>query len=192
MKLYSTRERPDPAGGRDDTRMAVTNDMSETTVARQALARDRAGRQDGVRKTSLGLSIALLVQYALGMWVNVYVTVPKRDQGGGVPAAVGRALSSGPAALALHAGIGLVIVIGSVALVARAIQARHRMTIVTSLISLLAVAGAAVSGATFVNTGSDGASLGMALLTAVALLCLLVNLYALQPSPQPPTTQGTS
>jgi hypothetical protein len=192
MKLYGTRERPDPAGGRDDTRMAVTNDMSETTVARQALARDRAGRQDGVRKTSLGLSIALLVQYALGMWVNLYVTVPKRDQGGGVPAAVGRSLSSGPAALALHAGIGLVIVIGSVALVARAIQARHRMTIVTSLISLLAVAGAAVSGATFVNTGSDGASLGMALLTAVALLCLLVNLYVLQPSPQPPTTQGTS
>lgn len=192
MKLYGTRERPDPAGGRDDTRMAVTNDMSETTVARQALARDRAGRQDGVRKTSLGLSIALLVQYALGMWVNLYVTVPKRDQGGGVPAAVGRALSSGPAALALHAGIGLVIVIGSVALVARATQVRHRMTIVTSLISLLAVAGAAVSGATFVNTGSDGASLGMALLTAVALLCLLVNLYALQPSPQPPTTQGTS
>jgi hypothetical protein len=192
MKLYSTRGRPDPAGGRDDTRMAVTNDMSETTIARQALARDRAGRQDGVRKTSLGLSIALLVQYALGMWVNLYVTVPKRDQGGGVPAAVGRALSSGPAALALHAGIGLVIVIGSVALVARAIQARHRMTIVTSLISLLAVAGAAVSGATFVNTGTDGASLGMALLTAVALLCLLVNLYVLQPSPQPPTTQGTS
>jgi hypothetical protein len=192
MKLYGTRERPDPAGGRDDTRMAVTNDMSETTVARQALARDRAGRQDGVRKTSLGLSIALLVQYALGMWVNLYITVPKRDQGGGVPAAVGRALSSGPAALALHAGIGLVIVIGSVALVARAIQARHRMTIVTSLISLLAVAGAAGSGATFVNTGSDGASLGMALLTAVALLCLLVNLYVLWPSPQPPTTQGTS
>jgi hypothetical protein len=171
--------------------MAVTNDMSETTVARRALARDRAGR-DGVRKTSLGLSIALLVQYALGMWVNLYVTVPKRDHGGGVPAAVGRALSSGPAGLALHAGFGLVIVIGSVALVARAIQARHRVTIVTSLISLLAVAGAAVSGATFVNTGTDGASLGMALLTAVALLCLLVNLYAPQPSPQPPTTQGTS
>jgi hypothetical protein len=51
--------------------MAVTNDMSETTVAERALARDRAGRQDGVRKTSLGVSIALLVQYALGMWVNL-------------------------------------------------------------------------------------------------------------------------
>ena len=114
------------------------------------------------------------------MWVNLYVTVPTRDQGGGVLAAVGRALSSGPAALALHAGIGLAHRVGSVALVARAIQARHRMTIVTSLLSLLAVAGAAASGATFVNAGDDGASLGMALLTAVALLCLLVNLYVLQ------------
>jgi len=172
--------------------MAVTNDMSETTVAERALARDRAGRQDGVRKTSLGVSIALLVQYALGMWVNLYVTVPKRDQGGGVPAAVGRALSSGPAALAVHAGIGLVLVVGSVALVARAIQAGHRMTMVTSLIILLAVAGAAITGAAFVNTGNDGASLGMALLTAVALLCSLLNLSVLRPSPQPPTTQGTS
>ena len=40
--------------------------MSETTVAQRALARDRAVWQDGVRRTSLGISIALLVQYALG------------------------------------------------------------------------------------------------------------------------------
>ena len=54
------------------------------------------------------------------------------------------------------------------------------------------MAGAAITGAAFVNTGNDGASLGMALLTAVALLCSLLNLYVLRPSPQPPTTQGTS
>jgi hypothetical protein len=63
---------------------------------------------------------------------------------------------------------------------------------VTSLVSLVAVVGAAGSGAAFVNTGNNGASLGMALLTAVAMLCFLLNLYVLQPSPQPPMTQGTS
>ena len=138
------------------------------------------------------MSIALLVQYALGMWVSLYATVPKRDHGGGLPAAVGRALSNGPVALAVHAGLGLILVVGAIALAVRAIRARHRIVMVTSLVSLLAIAGAAGSGAAFVNTGGNGASLGMALLTAVALLCSLLNLYVLRPSPQPPTTQGTS
>jgi hypothetical protein len=171
--------------------MAVTSGMSETSVAQRSPARDHF-RQDDLRKTSLGLSIALLVQYALGMWVNLYVTVPKRDHGGGVPAAIGRALSNGPAALAVHAGLGVILVVGSIVLVIRAARARYRLTIVTSVVSLLAVAGAAGSGAAFVNTGNDGASLGMALLTAVALVCFLLNLYVLRPSPQDPMTHGTS
>jgi hypothetical protein len=171
--------------------MAVTNGMSETSVAQRSSPRVHS-RQDDLRRISLGMSIALLVQYALGMWVNLYVTVPKRDHGGGVPAAVGRALSNGPAALAVHAGLGLILVVGSVVLVIRTIRARYRVTMVTSLVSLVAVVGAAGSGAAFVNTGNNGASLGMALLTAVAMLCFLLNLYVLQPSPQPPMTQGTS
>ncbi len=160
--------------------MAVTNGMSETSVAQRPPVRQRSA-QDGVRWNSLGLSIALLVQYALGMWVNLYVTVPKRDQGGGLPAAVGRALSNGPAALAVHAGLGLILVLGAIALAVRAAQARHPVIIVTSLVSLLAIAGAASSGAAFVNTGAVSASLGMALMTGVALLGLVVNLFILGP-----------
>ena len=153
--------------------------MSGISVTRHAPAQEWAARQDGLRQTSLGLSVALVVQYALGMWVNLYVTVPQRDEHAGVAAAVGRALSNSPVALAVHAGIGLILVVGSIALVVRAIQARSRVTIVTSLISLLAIAGAASSGAAFVNAGDDQASLGMALLTGVALLCLALNLYIL-------------
>jgi hypothetical protein len=158
--------------------MAVTNGMSETSVARRTPVRQRSAR-DGVRWNSLGLSIVLLVQYALGVWVNLYVTVPKRDHGGGLPAAVGRALSNGPAALAVHAGLGLLLVLGAIALAVRAVGARHPVIIVTSLVSLLAIAGAAGSGAAFVNTGAVGASLGMALLTGVAQLGLVVNLFIL-------------
>jgi hypothetical protein len=44
-------------------------------------------------------------------------------------------------------------------------------------VGLLAVLGAAASGAGFVNSDADGASLAMALLTAVALLCYLINTY---------------
>jgi hypothetical protein len=105
--------------------------------------------------------------------------VPARDQGGGLLAAVGRALANGPAALAVHAGLGLFLLLGSIALVVRAVSARTGFFIITSAVSLLAVLGAAGSGAAFVNTGQDGASLTMGLLTAVALLCQVINLFRL-------------
>ena len=47
----------------------------------------------------------------------------------------------------------------------------------TTAVSLLAVLGAAASGGAFVNDGQDGASLGMALLTGVALLAQVASLY---------------
>jgi hypothetical protein len=125
------------------------------------------------------VAVALLIQYAVGLWVSVYVTVPARDQGGGILAAVGRALANGPAALGLHAALGLLLLLGSIVLVVRAVVARDRFFMVTTTVSLLAVLGAAGSGAAFVNNGQDGASLAMGLLTAVALLCQLINLLRL-------------
>jgi hypothetical protein len=96
-----------------------------------------------------------------------------------VLSAVGRALADGPAALAVHAGLGLLLLLGSIALVVRAVVARTGFFVVTSVVSLLAVLGAASSGASFVNAGQDGASLAMGLLTAMALLCQLINLFRL-------------
>ena len=61
----------------------------------------------------------------------------------------------------------------------RAIAARHRPVIVTSAIGLLAIIAAAGSGASFVSDGANGASLGMALATGVAMLCYLVALFIL-------------
>ncbi|HEY5354525.1 MAG TPA: hypothetical protein VIK57_18915 [Streptosporangiaceae bacterium] len=159
--------------------MHETAGTSEISLAGRPEPRSRAGGDEAVRRSSLGLSVALLVQYAVGLWLNLYVTVPARDAGGGVLAAVGRTLANGPAALAVHAGLGLVLLLGSIVLVVRAVLARAGFFVVTSAISLLAVLGAAGSGAAFVNHGSDGASLVMGLLTAVALLCQLINLFRL-------------
>ena len=152
-----------------------------------------AGQLEVVRRTSLGMTVALLIQYALGMVVNLYVTVPARDQGGGVLTAIGRAFANGPVALAVHAGLGLVIVLGTVSLVVRSVASRRRPLIWLSSLTLLAVLGAASSGASFVNSGNDGASLGMALLTGVALLCLAVTLYVTgAPGAAPPAVRGTA
>jgi hypothetical protein len=156
-----------------------TAGTSGISAAPRPGARPRAGGDEAVRRSSLGLSVGLLVQYALGLVVSLYVTVPGRDHGGGVLAAAGRALANGPASLAVHAGLGLLLLLGSIALVGRAVAARTGFFVVTSVVSLLAVLGAAVSGAAFVNSGPDGASLSMGLLTAVALLCQLINLFRL-------------
>jgi len=153
--------------------------MSGASVATRSPAATRPAADEIIRRASLGTAVALLVQYGLGMWVNLYVTVPARDQGGGEFAAIGRALSHGPAGLAVHAGLGLLLLIGSVVPVIRAVADRRPAFIVTSGLSLLAILGAAASGAAFVNAGTNGASLSMALLTALALLCQVVNLFLL-------------
>ena len=159
-------------------------------MAQRPGTRPRAGGAEAARRSSFGVAVALLIQYAVGLWVSVYVTVPARDQGGGILAAVGRALANGPAALGLHAALGLLLLFGSIVLVVRAVVARDRFFMVTTTVSLLAVLGAAGSGAAFVNNGQDGASLAMGLLTAVALLCQLINLLRLSAPHHAPDQPG--
>ena len=146
---------------------------------------ERAGGVAILRRISLGMAVALLVQYGLGMVVNLDVTVPARDQGGGVLTAIGRAFANGPAGLAVHAGLGLLLIVGAIQLVVRSVLARHRPLIWLSSVSLLAILGAAFNGAAFVNSGSDGSSLGMAMLTGIALLCMTISLYVLGSVPRP-------
>jgi hypothetical protein len=153
--------------------------MIDSNAAQARGTAAHAGQLDIVRRMSLGMALALLVQYALGMVVNLYVTVPARDQGGGILTAVGRAFANGPAAVAIHAGLGLLLIAGAISLVVRSARSRHRPLIWLSAVSLLSILGAALNGAAFVNSGDNGPSLGMAMLTAVALACSVLSLYVL-------------
>jgi hypothetical protein len=132
-----------------------------------------------LRRASLGSLIALLIQYGLGMGVNLYVNVPKSDQGHGTGAAFGKAMSNGPAALAVHTGIGLLLVLNVVSVLVLAVRTRLRVVMISAVVGLVSVVGAAFSGAGFVDSGAAGASMTMAVLTGVALACYAVNLYAL-------------
>jgi hypothetical protein len=138
-----------------------------------------ARRARGLRRNSLGISVMLLAQYTLGMAVNLYTPVPKTDQGRGLAVAVGRALSHPPVVLAIHAALGLLLLVAAVNVLSRAIRSRQWPAIMTSAAGLAAIAGAALSGATFADHGRPGASMAMAALTAVALLCYLLNLFTL-------------
>jgi uncharacterized membrane protein HdeD (DUF308 family) len=125
---------------------------------------------------SAAISVMLLVQYGLGIGVNLYIEVPDADHGAGLGVAVGRALTSQPVTLALHVALGFLVLVAGVTVLVRAIRARHHLAIAASALGLAAIIGAAVSGAAFVSNDRDSASLAMALLTGVALLCYLVNL----------------
>ena len=132
-----------------------------------------------LRRASLGSVFALLIQYGLGIGVNLYVTVPDADQGKGVGAAFGKAISNGPAGLAVHTVIGLLLIVNVIVVFVQALRTRLPVVLVSSLVGLLSVLGAAFSGAKFVDSGTNSASMTMAILTGVALACYALNLYVL-------------
>jgi hypothetical protein len=153
--------------------------MSGTEVRRRA-----AGITDrqlaALRGNTFGVLAMLIVQFAIGIVVNLYATIPASDKGSGIFGAIGKALTNGPASLATHAGLALLIVLAAVALVVRSIVTRHTASIVASVIGLLAILGAAFNGARFVADGGPAnASLAMALSTAVAMLSYAVGLLLL-------------
>ena len=144
-----------------------------------------------LRGASFGALVMLIVQFAIGTVVNLYIAVPAADKASGVLTAVGRALSEGPAALAVHTGLGLLLILAAIGLVVRALRARHAAVLVLSVIGLLAIVAAAVSGARFVSTGAGSASLAMALATAVGLLCYAISLFVLG-NARPRAADGTA
>lgn len=125
-----------------------------------------------LRCGSLAVLVLLVVEYAIGMYVNLYVAVPGADHGG----SVGDAISNGPASLSLHAMLGLLLGLGALGVAAQSVLLRHRGLIVASVIGLLAMIFASVAGTGFTSTGDDSASMAMSVLTGVAMLCYVANL----------------
>jgi hypothetical protein len=151
----------------------------------QQAASNTQRRLAALRRNSAGISVMLLIEYGLGIWVNLYVQVPRRDQGSGAATALGRALTGPPDLLATHAAFGLLLVIAGINVLARAIRTRRPPVIATSATGLAAILAAGASGATFASNGQAGASLAMALLTGVAMLCYLANLLIPAEVPSP-------
>ncbi len=134
-----------------------------------------ASRISGLRRASFTAFVMLVVQFALGSYVNLYVTVPSADHGHGF----GQAISNGPAGLTLHIVLGLLLILAALGFLVQAILARRPMLIAAAVLGLLAMIGAAASGSAFTGSGKDGASMAMALLAAGALLCYGASLLVL-------------
>ncbi len=128
--------------------------------------------------------LLLLIQYLLGMAVNLYVTVPGRHPGAGASnyftgavSGLGWVISSGPGWAAAHAAFGLALVVAAVASTALTWREGGRMAIVTSVLGALAIVGAGFNGVSFVNYGHAFSSMIMAALWAVALASYLAGMF---------------
>jgi heme A synthase len=140
---------------------------TRTADTSAALAPKAANR---IRMASFGALTMLIIQFVLGTAYSLYGTAPTSSKSVG--------MFSSPL-LAIHVILGILLVIAAVMLVVRAVQARHRPTIVTNVIGLLVIIGAFGAGSSFTQDGNNGASLGMAVLAAVAMLCYAWNLVIL-------------
>ena len=142
---------------------------ASTAAGKPALAGSRA-----LRRTLLGLLIALVVQAILGAGVNEYVTTPQSARGAGVLAAFAKAISDGGPALALHAVLGALVTLGSIAAVFRAVRARRWPTIMACTAGFACLLGAFAAGAAFVGDTKSGSSMAMAVLTGAAMIAYLL------------------
>jgi hypothetical protein len=110
----------------------------------------------GLRRLTLGGLVLILLQAAIGMVVNLYVTIPGRHPG--------PPLTTSPAPLAASDGRSR--------LASRAVRA-------WSILGALLVVGAGFNGASFLDYNHNVSSLIMALLAFGAVACYAVVLSLL-------------
>ena len=147
--------------------------MTRQQAAAPPSAQKIQSRQVRLRRASLAILIALIVQFALGIGVNLYVTLPTAGHPGH------SSWFGNGALLALHAALGMFLVLAAIALLVRAIMARNVTLVATSAAGLAAIVLAFFFGATFTEKLTNGYSLGMAIAFAAALACYAIGLYAL-------------
>ncbi|HSS89033.1 MAG TPA: hypothetical protein VLL69_06925 [Streptosporangiaceae bacterium] len=129
-------------------------------------------RQAGLRQANLAILIVLIVQFALGMGVNLYVTLPAAGHPGHA------SWFGNGVLLALHAALGIFLILAAIFVLVRSIMARNAAIIVTSAAGLVAILLAAFFGSGFTDKLTDGYSIGMALAFAVALACYAIGLFS--------------
>jgi hypothetical protein len=146
--------------------------MTGSQAVAPPAAQKTQSRQTRLRQASLAIVIVLIIQFGLGVGVNLYVTLPAAGHPGHASW-----FGNGPL-LALHASLGMFLVLAAVFVLVRAIMARNATLIVTSAAGLAAIGLAFFFGASFARNLTNGYSLGMAIAFAAALACYTIGLYA--------------
>jgi hypothetical protein len=124
--------------------------------------------------------LLLLVQYLLGMVVNLFVTIPAHHPGAGASNyftgaadGLGWVIPDGPVWVAVHAVFGMALVVAAFGSLVTDLRWASRTSAVLSVLGALAILGAAFNGASFLTYGKNINSMIMAGLWALALVCYL-------------------
>jgi hypothetical protein len=138
------------------------------------------------RRLTLAAVILVLIQAAIGMVVNLYVTIPAHHPGAraanyftGSASSVGWAVTHGATALAIHATLGLALVVVVIGVAVRSIAVTRWPVRAWSILGALLVIGAGFNGASFLDFNYAVSSLIMALLALGAVGCYAVVLFLL-------------
>jgi hypothetical protein len=139
-----------------------------------------------LRRMALGIALLVVLQTAVGMIVNLDVTIPAHHPGArpanyftGSLHSIAWTIGHGALALAIHASLGIAIVVFAIWIAVRAVKLRSGWVALTSVLGAGLVIGAGFNGASFVDFNHNASSLIMALLAFAALSCYLVALYLL-------------
>jgi hypothetical protein len=126
----------------------------------------------------LAACVLLLIQYLLGMVVNVFVVLPGRHPGAGASnyftgavSGLGWVVSDGPGWAAAHAAFGMALAAAAIASVVLVWGKGGRLSVGLAVVGALAVIGAGFNGASFLDYGKGFSSMIMAGLWALALAC---------------------
>lgn len=151
---------------------------------RRNLTGSRKADDRVLRILLLLMVLLVLCQAALGMAVNLYVTIPGHHPGArpsdyftGSADSVGWALGHGVVVLTAHVALGLALVLVAIALAVVVLRARRRAVAAWSVLGGLLTIGAAFNGASFLDFNENVSSLIMALLAFGAIASYVAALY---------------
>ncbi|MGH2874460.1 MAG: hypothetical protein ACRDL5_18625 [Solirubrobacteraceae bacterium] len=128
------------------------------------------------------IAVLLLAQFVLGMVVNLYVVVPRSHPGAragnylsGVVSGVSWAIRRGPWSLAVHAALGLALVIVALVYLLHTLRTRTRGALAPALLGAVLTIGAGFNGASFLDFGHAVSSLVMAVCSVLAFTAYLAG-----------------
>lgn len=131
----------------------------------------------------------LIIQFMLGMAVNLFISIPSNHPGAnppeyfsGVVTSVSWAILHGGLWLKLHALWGLLLVLGALGTLVQAIRLGGGARITFAVLGFIGVLAAGFNGGSFLNYHEDFSSMLMATGFALALTSYTVLLYR-----EPPT-----
>ncbi len=144
------------------------------------------------RSSAAVMLAALLVQFLLGIWVNLYVPASSITGGtnhsgatmmgsssGGMIGGMSRAMSGG-APLMIHMMLGWLLFIGALGSLVGAVVSHHRGATVSSLAGVFAIVVAGIGGLEYLSSGHDVYSFVMAVGFTGAIAAYGAQLYLLR------------